>query len=289
MTTSFLTVDAAERRAAQIGPGYKGVREDASPEERQALADAFRSFGREAPAFLEQETTWIERKAKLFEAGDFPDKGVKVEIAHLQNLAANFDLPAPVLIEHAQSPLQLGYLTSVEVVGTELHGTIALTAEADGLVQKSKARKLSLGLAPDLSSIREVSIVRNPRVKDARLFRFCTNFEPDWQSQCERLAQDEVNRRVADYIRQGRLMPAQAAFARALLACDDPVMFDDETSAVGLLVTQLIESLPVRVRFEETVPAKPFDYSEQLMLPEEVAFYRRHFPDIALDQIAARR
>ncbi len=43
----------------------------------------------------------------------------------------------PLLIEHATSPLELGYLTSVEADGGELFGTVALSAEANVLIEKS--------------------------------------------------------------------------------------------------------------------------------------------------------
>ena len=107
----------------------------------------------DAPAYLHTEHTWIDRRAKLFEVGEYPDKGVSVTPEMLRALDTNFDLPVPVLIEHARSPLELGYLTSIEVVGEELFGNVALTTEADALLAKSGARSLSVGLSGDLSSI----------------------------------------------------------------------------------------------------------------------------------------
>src|SRR5687767_10849414 len=113
---------------------------------------------------------WIERSAKLFEAGEFPEKGVSITPEQLAGLAGAFQDPVPVLIEHSESPLELGYLTSVQVMGDELFGTVSFTPEAHVLVERSGARSLSLGLTPDLTRIREVSLVRNPRIESAQLF-----------------------------------------------------------------------------------------------------------------------
>ena len=113
---------------------------------------------------------WVRRRAKLFEAGDYPDKGISVSDADLAALVEGFSGPVPVLIEHSESPLELGFLTEVSREGRELHGTVSLSTEADALVRRSGARGLSLGLAPDLRSIREVSLVRRPRVSGAGFF-----------------------------------------------------------------------------------------------------------------------
>ena len=56
---------------------------------------------------------WVRRRAKLFEAGDYPDKGVTVAPETLQALANGFSQPVPVLVEHAESPLQLGFLNFI--------------------------------------------------------------------------------------------------------------------------------------------------------------------------------
>ena len=104
---------------------------------------AFRQAGIEPPA----PETWIERRAKLFHTGDFPDKGVTITQETLGALVRSFSEPVPVLIEHAESPLELGFLTSVEAIGDELFGTISLTPEANALVERSGARGLSLGLS----------------------------------------------------------------------------------------------------------------------------------------------
>jgi hypothetical protein len=76
------------------------------------------------------EESWIDRRAKLFEAGEYPDKGLTVTEEQLSLLASSFSAPVPVLVEHGESPLELGHLCQVEALGPELFGTIRLTPEA---------------------------------------------------------------------------------------------------------------------------------------------------------------
>ena len=243
---------------------------------------------------------WVERRAKLFEAGDYPDKGVTVSETDLRMLATQFGEPVPVLIEHAKSPLELGFLTDVSAEGNELFGTISLSEEANALVERSGARSLSLGLSKDLGQIVEVSLVRRPRVATARLFKDGVRFwcdlpdlpEPDWKARFQELstarAHDEAVRLSTAFMEDGRLTPAQAKFAAVLLQCNDVVRFDEQHVPVAKLVQALIEAQPRHQLFREHAPQRKSG-SEALFLPEEADFYRRHFPDVSLDQIAARK
>lgn len=282
------------QRAARIGPGYRGRREQASAEERLALEMAFRDAGAESPTFLAQETTWVERRAKLFEAGEFPDKGVTITPTMLKDLEKNFDLPVPILIEHAASPLELGYLIEVEALSGELFGTIALTPEANALVERSGAKSLSLGLSAELAEIREVSLVRNPRIADAKLF-FAGTLEgvAEWQAKYEELQanvrREAAERKAESLVREGRLTPAQLPFAVALLQSEDTVEFGRERKPVSKLFSQFVEARPPSALFGELAPSTLTDPSASLMLPEEADFYRRYFPEVSLDQIAAKR
>ena len=245
---------------------------------------------------------WIERKAKLFEVGDYPDKGVTVTHEHLSALAKDFKAPVPILIEHAASPLELGFLTSVEHVGCELFGTLSLNHEANQLVERSGSKALSLGLASDLSQIREVSIVRNPRIASAQMFssevRFDTSLESkpageNWQRKYDQLVrerrEEQAERQVRQFVSQGKLTPAQAPFAKALLSSDDAILFDGESQPLGQLLSALIQRQPPHRMFGERAPASTADYSSHLLMPEEVAFYQKHFPGVSLDEIAKRR
>ncbi|MBI5706279.1 MAG: hypothetical protein HZC36_04745 [Armatimonadetes bacterium] len=319
--TNDLQVQAATiERPPRDGPLLCAVswrRADPSPE---ASRD---SSGRE----------WIERRAKLFEAGDYPDKGVTITQDQLRVLVEGFEDPVPVLIEHADSPLQLGFLTNVEALGPELFGTVALTKEANELVEASGARSLSLGLSKDLCRIREVSLVRKPRVSDAQLFSgvcFCGELaesgegrvvkcdaegasvqtlmseksdqsnevqvapkEENWRRRFEELSTDQrrvdAERTVESLVKEGRLCPAQAPFAEALLQAEDTIEFDGESKPLRQLLLAMIERQPPMMLFSALAPEADREAGEALMLPEEAAFYRKHFPDVSLEEIATRR
>lgn len=301
---------ALMRRAAEAGPGYRGRREPASLEAKTALAAEIAQSGGDPPAYLGRHAKWIDRRAKLFEAGRYPDKGVEIGGDDLRTLSEEFDLPVPILIEHAQSPLEIGFLTQVEAVGNELFGNLALTEEADALIRQSGARALSLGLSRDLRRIEEVSLVKSPRVASAQLFggeiRFWSKLdespsEPndsdrrsdsDWRARfralSSRVEQELADRKLEEWVREGRLLPSQLPFARALMAIPETIDFDGESRPVYQLLIAMLERQPPHGLFSETAPS-PAAGSEALFLPEEAEFYRRHFPDVSLDVIAARR
>lgn len=282
------------------GPGYRGDRQRLPAAERAKIAEGLRQAGIDVPAYLEGGSHWVDRKAKLFEAGEYPDKGVTVAPEDLQRLAGGFDMPVPVLIEHADSPLEIGYLTDVEASGNELFGTIALTEEADRLVEKSGARSLSLGLSPDLLQIREVSLVRNPRVESAQLFSgtvcfagsLCELPGTDWRARHEALRsevdRERAEREVGAFVKAGKLTPAQAPFAQALMSAGDTIEFGGEVRPIRQLLIAMLERQPPMGLFSETVPDISVG-SEGGLLPEEAEFYRRHFPDVSLEEIAVRK
>lgn len=272
------------RRAAEAGPGWRGKRAVLTRDAITALCAELQDAGIAPPAYLGSSTQWVDREAKLFECGDYPDKGVRVEPQHLSHLERTFDLPVPILVEHAESPLQIGFLTDVWVSGHELMGTLALSAEADRLVESSKARSLSLGLAPDLSAIHEVSLVRSPRVADARLFGGSVCFHGALTA-----AQPahEVHRQLDRWIQAGRLQPAQIELARALLGCATSIRFRDEDLCVRDLMMAFMERQPTAGLFAAITP--DCEPAASAFTPDEAAFYRRHFPDLDLGAIAAAK
>lgn len=280
--------------AAALGPGYRGARLAISDAERierakeliQAWDDETLGEPPEYVVRLSQGEVqqWVERRAKLFEIGEYEDKGLLVREEDLQRLASNFDFPVSVLIEHVENPLRLGYLTSVEALGPELFGTLALTPEADSLLEKSDARSLSLSVSRDLDRIFEVSIVSNPRVETARLF--CDDFRALGSHGAqrkvaelqERLRKTETERLVDDLVRKGQLAPASRDSAVALLfsAQDD----------VRAKVEVFLRSLPPAFLPGETVP---MSHSRADVSAEEAEFYARTFPDLNLNEILKRR
>lgn len=243
------------------------------------LARRLDEVGERPPDYLESPREWVDRRARLFLAGDYPDKSVRFDESRLAALAGGFDLPVPVLIEHAESPFELGFLTDVRADGPALMGTIALTPEANALIDRSGARGLSLGLSPDFATIREVSLVRRPRVQSATLF----HDGPVLSGALD----DSPGDQVADWVRRGLLRPAQAEAAEALLRVPDAVSFAEGLTPVGELVRRLIEQGSGHGLFGETAPdpVRPcIDMSDA-----EAAFYARFFPNLDLAEIAKRR
>lgn len=274
------TTKALLQQAAEAGPGWRGKRTALDESQRQNLIEAFAKFKVEAPKFLTEPCEWVEREAKLFEAGEYPDKGVIVSEAQLARMAENFDLPVPVLVEHATSPLELGYLTDIWAKGSELFGRVALTLEADQIIRKSGASKLSVGLSPDLEEIREVSLVQRPRVASAQLFCFESAFHED------RTFSEKCELDIRRLIGAGKMFPHQSDLVRALLSCSEGVSFNRSHQSVSRLVLDLLESGPAHSMFTEvgatgTPSASKFD-------PDESAFYQRHFPELSLEEIAKR-
>ncbi len=233
------------------------------------------------PRYLIAPTRWVDRRSKLFEAAEYPDKGVTVSPDDLERIAANFDLPVPVMIEHAQSPFEIGYLTQVEALGNELFGTIALSAEADALIERSDARRLSIALDPCLDRIHEVSIVRHPRVPTAQLFAFSVDL-PEAEPRTAAVS-------FAVFVREGRITPAQARLAESLAQSAGLVRVAGEVRPLGEWLTRLFAMQPIAAIFHTPTPDTAEDDASHLLMPEEAAFYRKHFPDISLDAIAARK
>lgn len=118
--------------------------------------------------------TTIEREAKLFEAGSYPDRGIEVSEEDLDRIIANTS-EAPVRIEHSATPFDgaLGVLKSVYRKGRELFGRLSFTQAAWELIKAANAKRLSVAILKDKSGIAEVSLVREPRVADAAVFAEC--------------------------------------------------------------------------------------------------------------------
>lgn len=255
----------------------------------------------ESPTPSDPPLVWVERQAKLFEAGEYPDKGLTITEAQLAALSRSFSEPVPVLIEHADSPLQLGFLTQVRHRGNELFGTVQLSRQANDLIEHSGARALSLGLTPEMDRIIEVSLVRNPRVPTAQLYSQAPRMEgaiiesdgQHWRKQYEAIqAQcqaEEADRRLQEWVRKGKLTPAQVPFARELLLKSASITFGEAGQAVAALLGSLLDRQPALALFGEVAPELPAEDGSHLMLPEEAAFYQRYFPEISLEAIAQRR
>jgi hypothetical protein len=120
-----------------------------------------------------QDGGYVERECLLFEAGDYPDRGVDVTEDDLRQIAANTDSDVPVRVEHlSQSPFDgaLGVVTGIHAVGRRLFGTLRQPVEAWRFVQRAGAKSLSIALDIASKKIAEVSFVCSPRVASAQVF-----------------------------------------------------------------------------------------------------------------------
>lgn len=215
----------------------------------------------------------IEREAKLFEAGSYPDRGVEITEEDLDRIVQN-TTEAPIRIEHIATPFDgaLGVVKSVYRKGKELFGRLRFTRAAWELVKAANARRLSVALRTDKSAIVEVSLVREPRVADATVFAGSELSIPaqselaleepfSANSEAERLRR-EMRRKDAEieidrFKREGKLAPAAELFARAILESDDAnaITFGGEAMPVRRLFLWFLESQPKVIEFSELAEA----------------------------------
>lgn len=217
----------------------------------------------------EHMTDTIEREAKLFEAGSYPDRGIEITEDDLDRIVRGTAY-APVRIEHAPSPFDgaMGVLKSVYRRGRELFGRLAFPRAAWELIRQANARRLSVAIRSDKSAIAEVSLVREPRIADAAVFAGgetvrVGEFELDAEvaqpdgSDAEdlrrELARHKAERLIDDLKRAGKVAPAAAPFALALLDAGDSsvVTFAEEPVSVAEVFRRFIESQPKVIEFRE--------------------------------------
>lgn len=92
----------------------------------------------------------VEREAKLFEAGAYPDKGLEVSEEQLQSLVERFVAPVPVVVEHLPHGWQIGVLKQLWRRGKELFGRLGILPEAEALLKRLGIRGISVAVTPDL-------------------------------------------------------------------------------------------------------------------------------------------
>jgi hypothetical protein len=231
-------------------------------------------------------TQLIEREAKLFEAGSYPDRGIEVSEEDLDRIIANTS-EAPVRIEHSATPFDgaLGVLKSVYRRGKELFGRLCFTQAAWELIKAANAKRLSVAILKDKSGIAEVSLVREPRVADAAVFTECGmgNAEcgipevvrvgdgelaldaefsaPVDDTEVLRLRRELADKEaetVVDLLkRSGKLAPAAEVFARAILRSGESsvITFGDQPTPISQIFRWFLESQPKVIEFSELAPA----------------------------------
>lgn len=121
---------------------------------------------------------WVVREGKLFEAGEYPDKGLAVTAADLAAAVAGF-APVPVDLEHVPTLLdgKLGELRSVRVAedGRTLVGSVALPRWLNDALG-SEPVKVSTTWDRLTKKLMGLALVRHPRVSDAALMSAYATF-----------------------------------------------------------------------------------------------------------------
>lgn len=218
------------------------------------------------------ESALVERSAFLFEAGDYPDKGISVSEEDLEKMAARFGQPCPIQMEHQPGPLRFGWLVRVWREGRRLLGRLVFSSAAWRLVEQSGAGAVSLGLDRDTLDIREVSLVRNPRVAGARVFSDgdglvqmdAREFLPipaaeDAVARMSReLSGERARAEVDDLVRQGRVAPAARQAALDILASEGlPVVgfADGKAETAAEAFRRFLQMQPPVVLFGEMAAA----------------------------------
>ncbi|GIV17212.1 MAG: hypothetical protein KatS3mg022_2647 [Armatimonadota bacterium] len=246
----------------------------------------------------------VEREAKLFEAGSYPDKGLEVSEEQLQALVDHFTTPVPLMLEHLSHGWQIGQLKRLWRRGKELFGRLALLPEAEALLKRLGIRGISVAVTPDVGRIVEVSVTATPRVADARLLSVgavafsgeillteVSALEQDMEALRQRaeaaefaLRERQVEETVQRWLRQGKLTPAVREMAKTLLLQGTQVVtFAGSNASVAEVFARFVEALPSMVRFGETAPAGE---QEHTLSAEEEAFLRKHWGDLSPEQIA---
>ena len=229
-----------------------------------------------------------ERPARLLEAGNYPDKGLRVTEADLDGIAARFPKGGvPVKVEHTDSPLDpLGQVRRVWREGGALLGTLTFPADLAGFLRRRGAARLSVGLTREPLTLSEVSLVLKPRVASATLM---SGGEEAVNTEIARLRAELTRREVDGQITalkaRGRLVPASEGLARALLAVGNgaTVTLAEGPEPVADVFLRFLERQPPVVTFGESVPSAEegeedgFTHSEHTFLkqlgvrPAEVA------------------
>lgn len=229
----------------------------------------------------------VERDAKIFEVGEYPDKGITITERDLDIIVANF-VEAPVKVEHTDSPLDpLGLVKRVWRRGNELFGRLAFPREIAAFLERRGVRKLSVALLKDPLSLAEVSIVLSPRITDAALFRHETFIgevdmemeerTPGWPGMEIEIRDlkfalrcKEVDARLAELRASGKLVPAAEVYAREiLLKGDGKISFADSVVTVSELFERFLEAQPKVIAFGETAPAHKVGSGTQLSAEDE--------------------
>lgn len=225
---------------------------------------------------FEPEPMPIERDAKIFEAGEYPDKELTVTEEDLDEMVGNFT-ETPVKIEHTDSPLDpLGTVKRIWRKGSELFARLAFPGDLAAFLKRRGIRKLSVALYRNPLRLAEVSLVLSPRVADAAMFGREVSAEMSDEREKEiaelrfALRARDVEARIAELKAQGKIVPASEAFAREiLLQGDGKITFGEGESTIAEMFERFLDAQPTVIAFGELAPAVRREEGAPLSAEEE--------------------
>lgn len=141
----------------------------------------------------------IVRVGKIFEAGEYPDKGVTYTEDALDEAIEGFT-PVDNDLEHRSTILdgKLGQLEKVWRKGKELFGQVAIPAWLDDLVG-TKPIKVSLAWSRATKRIVGNALVLNPRIADATIFAAYPSSRDEGRSEGSTPPMKKI--KIVDYIK----------------------------------------------------------------------------------------
>ena len=133
------------------------------------------AFAIDGQAVFDGET--VTRTGKLFEVGDWPDKGFSLTSDEMKSAVAAFQ-PVHNDLEHRDTILKekIGKLESVEARGNELFGTVSIPKWLNDTI-KDVPLKVSLAWDRATKKIVGNGLVLNPRIADAQVFAAFTQYQ----------------------------------------------------------------------------------------------------------------
>ncbi|MHB1001897.1 MAG: hypothetical protein ACYC27_21870 [Armatimonadota bacterium] len=217
----------------------------------------------------------VERDAKIFEAGDYPDKGITITEDDLDGIVERFT-EVPVKVEHTDSPLDpLGLVKRVWRTGRELFGRLAFPRDIAAFLERRNIKRLSVSLLRDPLSLSEVSIVLCPRISTAEMFSSDESMGEYIDEEVSSMSEDQdmlngsksareirelkfalkckdVDAHLIALKAQGKIVPASEAFAKdILLYGDGKVSFADDVTTISELFERFLNAQPQVAVFGE--------------------------------------
>lgn len=190
--------------------------------------------------------------ALLFVAGDYPDKGVTITEAHLDEVITRFNAGprvVPVKAEHFDSPLDpFGEVVALHRNGPNLFGMLAFSEGIAQHIAQRGAKNVSVAFHRESGeggavafSLKECSLVFTPRVAGASL-----------------LSPEQIGQKMAAFRAAGKVTPAmEGPLSRLLASPPATVTFSDGTPGeldIAAEAEALVNALPVSAPRVSQIP-----------------------------------